>query len=70
MPWVRVDGRELLRTPLASRPLSETFWQEVSLDLAAFAGRRVRLELGVDGPLPAVFGAPEVRARAPGAGRW
>lgn len=62
--WLRVDGHELLRSSNPLRAPSETGWREVSVDLERFAGRRVRLELGLDGPLPGVFGAPEILDRA------
>jgi arylsulfatase A-like enzyme len=67
---VRVEDRELLREALPLGPLSETGWREVVLPLAEFAGRRVRLELGLDGPLPGLFGAPEVYATGRAPERW
>jgi len=60
---VRVEGRTLLREEEPLAPLARTAWREATLDLAEFAGRRVRLELALEGPVPGVFGAPQLRAR-------
>jgi len=68
--WLRVDGQELLRVGAPAGPLVEERWREVAIDLARFAGRRVRLELGVEGELPGVFGAPQVVARGAAAPGW
>ncbi len=63
--WLRVNGRELWRgrLPDAAGP-SGLAWQDFTLDLAAFAGQRVTLELGAEGAQPGVLAAPVVRARA------
>lgn len=69
--WLRVDGQELWRGELpAANALGECGWQELALELAPFAGRRVTLELGAEGALPVVFGAPLVRSCAPASLPW
>lgn len=69
--WLRVDGQELWRGVLpAADALAQCGWQELALELAPFAGRRVTLELGAEGALPVVFGAPVVRAGAPASLPW
>jgi arylsulfatase A-like enzyme len=68
---LRIDGRELLAVPLDARcPRAETAWRDAEVGLAAHAGRRVRLELGVEGGLPGLVGAPEVAAPPAGRGGW
>ncbi len=62
--WLRVDGGELLRSSNPLRTPAETGWLDVTAELTQFAGRRVKLELGLEGPLPGVFGAPQVCDRA------
>ena len=69
--WVRVNGRELWRgAPAGGATLAEIDWREIELELASFAGKRVTLELGVDGKQPALFGAPVVRARGRASEGW
>ncbi|MSR60908.1 MAG: hypothetical protein EXS08_00480 [Planctomycetes bacterium] len=68
---LRVNGRELLaRTLKLGAPLADMGWDDVSCALEEFAGQHVTLELGVEGPLPGLFGAPQVHARGAVAPGW
>jgi arylsulfatase A-like enzyme len=67
---VRVDGVECLRASTAPRAPADTSWQDVEVELDSYAGRRVRLELGLEGPLPGLFGSPEVLDRAAAPAGW
>ncbi len=62
---IRSDGREVLRLG-ASVPAeaADARWRETEVDLAAYAGEMVELELAVEGDLPGAFGAPTVRDAA------
>ena len=59
---VRIDGSERLRLEHPAREsLLDGRWRDVEVDLSDVAGQSVTLELGVEGDLPGVFGAPVVR---------
>ncbi len=59
---LRVDGAEVWRLDHAApAELRDARWRDVEVDLTAFAGERVSLELCFEGELPGLFGAPVVR---------
>jgi arylsulfatase A-like enzyme len=60
---LRANGRELreVRVPIAQKP-NLADWAPLEADLGAGAGDETEIELGLEGDLPGVFGAPIVAA--------
>jgi hypothetical protein len=42
---VRADGKQLLRKPVNQQTATQGLWLEQDIDLSAFAGQKVKLEL-------------------------
>jgi len=65
-----IDGRPREHKDIDARAESlDNRWEETALDLSAYAGRDVTLELAATGNVPIVVGAPCVRTKSPDDGR-